>query len=584
MPEQEQEASKKSDHDLPVYRVVLIGMPGAGKSRIGWEISKMLGATFIDTDEEIVAREGRSISDIFAQDGQEAFRIIEQTLIDQLLDQSLKSNKSQVLALGGGALTHPQTAQAVEHFAAQGGSVVYLDTDPDDAIEHAVRRKGARPLLEDDPRGTWMKLYRQRSDQYIRLSTVRVSTRGKTPQGTAATVMDALREKRITVKNRDGDYQVVVGSNLFMHIPQVLSSWHPEPNKIGLIHTAPTQAHSDKVRGILRQHGYQVVEMVIPDAEKGKTIQTLSTVWKKLGLEGFTRSDALIGLGGGAATDAAGFAAATWMRGISYINCPTSLLAMVDASVGGKTGINTAQGKNLVGSFYTPRLVLSDVETLKTLPADIFTEGLGEVVKCGFIADPSLVDILENNASWLKNCIPATLTEDQVAVVTDLIERSVRVKAAYVGKDFTEQGLREFLNYGHTLGHVIELMEGFTVRHGQAVSVGMVFAAELARIEGLIDDDLVDRHRRVLASLGLQTSWRVPDPDKVIALMHRDKKARGPLVRFVVLHGLGQPDHLDGPDERDIREALRRISTSSQDSTSATMTGVGKTVVRKTAA
>lgn len=360
-------------------------------------------------------------------------------------------------------------------------------------------------------------------------------------------------------------YDVRIGEGAMQLLPQMLGT---KPVKVALVHTQPVQRHSDKARAILRQAGYEVLDILVPDAEAGKTIQVASGIWARLGEAGFTRSDAIVGLGGGAATDVAGFVAATWMRGIRYVNCPTSLLAMVDASTGGKTGINTDAGKNLVGSFYTPAGVLADTSTLATLPNDILIEGLGEVAKSGFILDGEILKILSdsNNAKLLRefNADQLENNSELHELIVNLIERTVRVKAYHVSSDLKEQGLREFLNYGHTLGHAIEQIEHFRWRHGNAVAVGMVFAAELAQILGYLDAGDVEYHRSLLDSLGLPTSWqREEDADsafeRVLNLMHRDKKARGNILRFVILDGISNPIHLDNPPIEAVKEAFERV-------------------------
>lgn len=371
-------------------------------------------------------------------------------------------------------------------------------------------------------------------------------------------MIDMVSERAVHVTGAAIEpYDVVIGEGAMNHLVDVLG---PKPAKIALIHTQPVQRHSDRARALLRQGGYEVSDIVIPDAEPGKAITVANGIWERLGNEGFTRSDAVVGLGGGAATDLAGFVAATWMRGVRYVNCPTSLLAMVDASTGGKTGINTPQGKNLVGSFYTPAGVLADTKTLATLPNDIFIEGLGEVAKSGFIRDPEILHILEDHAAELRAFDGSTFLGSPLEdVVAELIERTVKVKAYHVSSDLKEKGLREFLNYGHTMGHAIEKLEHFRWRHGNAVAVGMVYAAELAHLIGYIDQDLVDYHRSLLASMGLPTSWNGGSFDDVLALMHRDKKARGNELRFVVLDEIGHVVHLDNPPAEAVEEAFRRI-------------------------
>jgi shikimate kinase/3-dehydroquinate synthase len=374
----------------------------------------------------------------------------------------------------------------------------------------------------------------------------------------ARKLTEAIMQRTIHVTGSSIEpYDVRVGESVMQQLPEILGE---RPTKIALIHTQPVQRHSDHARALLRRAGYSVSDVVIPDAEAGKTNPVANDIWERLGNEGFTRSDAVVGLGGGAATDLAGFVAATWMRGIRYVNCPTSLLAMVDASTGGKTGINTPQGKNLVGSFYTPAGVLADLKTLATLPNDIFTEGLGEVAKSGLIMDEGILDLLEDHGEELRAFDGAQFLGSPLeGVVSELIERTVRVKAYHVSSDLKEAGLREFLNYGHTLAHAIETLEHFRWRHGNAVAVGCVYAAELAGLLGYLDKDEVDYHRSLLGSLGLPTFWHHEDWDEVLALMHRDKKARGNHLRFVILDGIGHPIHLEDPPQDAVHEAFVRI-------------------------
>lgn len=533
-----------------IPRAVIIGMPGAGKTRIGKEAAFLLGVPFKDSDRLIEQDAGRSISDIFETEGEDSFRRRESRIIGDLLEDFAGG----ILSLGGGAPMTAAVYEALREYRGQGGKVVYLDVDPDEAKSRSLRVKN-RPLLRGQTHDRWMELYQERSPVYQSASNVALKAKGTTPEVIAQRLADALTERVVHVSNLD-PYDVRIGAGVTNRLQVLLGD---EVMRVALIHTTPVQRHSDRARALLRQAGYQVVDVVIPDAEAGKTIAVAQGVWDRLSEEGFTRSDAVVGLGGGAATDLAGFIAATWMRGIRYVNCPTSLLAMVDASTGGKTGINLSQGKNLVGSFYTPVGVLADLRTLSTLPNEIFVEGLGEVAKSGFIMDPEILRLLEDKAESLRS-FDGTESEQWLEdVVEDLIERTVQVKANHVSVDLKDLGLREFLNYGHTLGHAIEQIEHFTWRHGQAVSVGMVFAAELASITGHIDRELVDYHRSLLSSLGLRTTWDGGDFDQVLALMHKDKKARGNKLRFIILDGIGKPTHLDDPPLDAVHEAFRRI-------------------------
>lgn len=532
---------------------VIIGMMGAGKTRVGREASSLLGVPFADADYEIERVIGMSIPQYFEQRGEQAFREVEQRVVLEHL-QSFPG----LFALGGGAPMTPSIQEALQAYMDQGGKVVYLMADPHEAKERA-RRAGGRPMLQGDADARWDALFEARNPVYCQLANTRVRTHGMTPQAAAKRMIEMIEQRVVHVTGESiTPYDVHIGEGVLSLLPETVPA---TANRIALIHTRSVQRHSDKARTLLRKVGKTVCDIEIPDAEAGKTIAVASGIWQRLAREGFTRSDAIVGVGGGACTDVAGFIAATYMRGIAYVNCPTSLLAMVDASTGGKTGINLPEGKNLVGSFYTPAGVLADLNTLTTLPNDIFIEGLGEVAKSGFIKDPEILKILQEHAQSLKNFDGASFAASPLKeVVAQLIERTVRVKAYHVSNDLREAGLREFLNYGHTLGHAIEQLEHFRWRHGNAVAVGCVYAAELGRLTGHIDDELVEYHRDLLSSLGLPTSWNNGSFDDVLALMHRDKKARGNALRFVVLDEIGKPAHLDNPPIEVVREAFERIN------------------------
>jgi 3-dehydroquinate synthase len=347
----------------------------------------------------------------------------------------------------------------------------------------------------------------------------------------------------------DSAYEVVIGSGLLAQLPGLLGSG---VERVLVIHPRVLRATGEAVRDDLGAQGFSVFIEEVPDAEEAKSAEVAAYLWGVLGQSGFTRSDAIVGVGGGTVTDLAGFVAATWLRGVTVVQVPTTLLAMVDAAVGGKTGINTAEGKNLVGAFHPPVGVLCDLAMLKTLPPHEFVSGLAEVIKCGFIADPAILDLIEADPQGVRGCDHPALRE--------LIERSIGVKARVVTKDLKESSLREILNYGHTFAHAIEQVEHFSWRHGPAVSVGMVYAAELARLSGTLDDAVVDRHRSVLAGVGLPTKYRGDRWPELHDAMKRDKKSRGSLLRFVVLEGLAKPRRLEGPDPSLLLAAYAQVS------------------------
>ncbi len=311
--------------------------------------------------------------------------------------------------------------------------------------------------------------------------------------------------------------------------------------KVALIHPPPLAATAEVIRDALSDAGLDAHLLQVPDAEDAKNLTVLGFCWNVFGQIGLDRRDVVIGLGGGSVTDVAGFAAATWMRGVKVIQVPTTLLGMVDAAVGGKTGINTDAGKNMVGAFYEPTAVIADIATLETLPPHELVAGMAEVVKCGFIADPEILTIIEADAIGRRRSV----RRPQLA---ELVRRAVTVKAGVVAADLRESDLREILNYGHTMAHAIEKRERYRWRHGAAVSVGLVFAAELARAAGRLDDETADRHLTVLHTLGLPTTY---DPDalgELVTIMGSDKKTRSGTLRFVILDGLAKPTRLVGPD------------------------------------
>lgn len=355
---------------------------------------------------------------------------------------------------------------------------------------------------------------------------------------------------KVTGKSAADNYDVVVGRGLLERLPKLLGE---RVKRVLVIHPRALRLTGDTVRDELASAGFTALTAEIPDAEEGKHIQVAAFCWQVLGQNDFTRSDAVVAVGGGAVTDLAGFVAATWLRGVKVIHMPTSLLGMVDASVGGKTGINTAEGKNLVGAFHPPAAVLADLDTLSTLPRNELISGMAEVIKCGFIADPAILDLVEKD--------PAAVTDPQSAVLRELIERAIAVKAEVVSEDLKETGRREILNYGHTLGHAIELVERYSWRHGAAVSVGMMFAAELARSVGRLSDADADRHRSILETLGLPVTYRRDRWQGLLDGMRRDKKSRGDLLRFVVLDGVGRPGILDVPDTSLLFAAYQEIAS-----------------------
>jgi 3-dehydroquinate synthase len=337
---------------------------------------------------------------------------------------------------------------------------------------------------------------------------------------------------------------------------QVGCSWQEELSRLMSERTRVAIVFSSAMRsriGSIDAPNTEIHLLEVPDGEEGKDAKTLESLWSQLAEAGFTRSDLLVAIGGGATTDVAGFAAATWLRGIDWIAIPTTLAGMVDAAVGGKTGINTAFGKNLVGAFHSPLEVLTDTRWLETLTDRDFAAGIAEVVKCGFIADREILTLLSGKS----------ITEVRASkrLTEELILRSVKIKADVVGEDFRDGFAREVLNYGHTMGHAVELHSKYALRHGEAVSVGMVFVAELAHLLGVLSEELVALHRSLLSRLGLPTTYPAKFWDELQPMLSLDKKARGKSLRFVAISGIGAPLRLEGVAQSDLVQAYERLGS-----------------------
>ncbi|MFJ3190666.1 3-dehydroquinate synthase [Streptomyces halstedii] len=540
--------------------IVLVGPMGVGKSTVGELLAERLGTTYRDTDADVVAAAGKAIAEIFFDEGEEHFRELERRAVRDAVDQH-----TGVLALGGGAVLDAKTRALLA-----GRPVAYLAMD----VEEAVRRVGlntARPLLAVNPRRQWRELMDARRHLYEEVARTTVATDERTPEEVAQAVLDALelpepapvasgRENtpmteqattRIRIAGTAGTepYEVLVGRQLLGELPNLIGD---RAKRVAVLHPEALAGTGEAVREDLAAQGYEAIAIQLPNAEEAKTAEVAAYCWKALGQTGFTRSDVIVGVGGGATTDVAGFVAASWLRGVRWIAVPTTVLGMVDAAVGGKTGINTAEGKNLVGAFHPPAGVLCDLAALDSLPVHDYVSGLAEVIKAGFIADPVILGLVEAD--------PQAARTPAGPHTAELIERSIRVKAEVVSGDLKESGPREVLNYGHTLGHAIEKNERYKWRHGAAVSVGMVFAAELGRLAGRLDDATADRHRAVLESVGLPLTYRGDQWPRLLENMKVDKKSRGDLLRFVVLDGIGRPAVLEGPDPAVLLAAYGEVS------------------------
>jgi 3-dehydroquinate synthase len=338
----------------------------------------------------------------------------------------------------------------------------------------------------------------------------------------------------------------VIGRNLLNDIAPALEG----SQKVLLVSPSSLAATSDLLKEVLQDSGFEVLLAEVPAGEEAKRIEVAAFCWKIMGQANFNRNDCVIGVGGGSTTDLAGFVAANWLRGVRLFLVPTTLLAMVDAAIGGKTGINTAEGKNLVGSFYLPSKVFVDLNTLESLPRNELLAGMAEVVKYGFIEDVEILNkVLESDQS----------TDITSSTFEWLITRCIEIKERITSLDLKDLGEREFLNYGHTLGHAIEHAERYKWRHGAAIAIGMVFAAELSQLVGKLSGEDVDKHRAVFSKLGLPMSYRADRFDQLVATMQRDKKTRSGVLRFIVLDKIGKPTILTSPSRETLFTAYQAI-------------------------
>jgi 3-dehydroquinate synthase len=346
----------------------------------------------------------------------------------------------------------------------------------------------------------------------------------------------------ITV-NSEHQYDVVIGNDWLEELTSGISKY----DRVAIFYSKSQKEHIPKLSVENEMHYFP-----LPDGEAAKSAQTLAQMWDWMGAAGFTRSDLVVAIGGGTVTDAAGFLSSTWLRGIDWIAIPTTLAGMVDASVGGKTGINSEYGKNLIGAFHSPRKVIIDSKWLNTLSNRDIAAGLAEVIKSGFIGDQSILDLMQN--------FELERDRNNFEILNQLIEKSIAVKSGVVSSDFKESFGREVLNYGHTLGHAVERHSKYALRHGEAVSIGLVFAAHLSHMHCGLDQNIVQQHISLLEKVGLPTTYDRAALPQLQALMSIDKKSRGSTLRFVGLSEVGKTQRIEGLSTDQVAEAYEKIA------------------------
>lgn len=504
--------------------VLLYGPPGVGKSTVGRLVAESLGLPFVDLDLRIAKKAGKPISNIFADEGEAAFRRLEAALLDETL-----SGPSAVIALGGGALLD----EASRARALAAGRVVLL-TAAAETLLARLRADGSRPLLTGDPASRLRALLAAREAHYAGFP-LRVATDGQSPAETALAVQTALGRFGLRAMGRPYTVRVLAADAPPFDLPDSL----PLADRVALV----SDSRVGKTYGMpaaagLAARGARVQPFSFRTGERSKTLRTAERLWQGFLAAGLERGDLLLGLGGGVTTDLAGFAASAYLRGVDWAAMPTSLLGMVDASIGGKTGVDLPQGKNLVGAFHPPRWVWIAPTVLNTLPRRHWRAGMAEVVKHGLIGDPRLFALCASGWKPVR------------AHLTEMLRRAVAVKVGVIEQDPYEQGLRQALNAGHTLGHALEAASAYRLLHGEAVSIGLVLEARLAEQMGLAERGFSEQVAAALTALGLPV--RPPaDVDRRAAMdfMQHDKKRRDGRVRFALPVAIGRVQvGVDVPD------------------------------------
>lgn len=521
--------------------IVLIGFMGTGKTAVGQRLAARLGRPFIDTDALVEARAGRPIARIFQEDGEEAFRRLEAHAVAEACTQP-----GAVIATGGGVVLRPENMRRLR----QAGVVVALRADPD-AILARVGAGEDRPLLSADPATRMRDLLAER-DALYRQCDLSVDTTSLSVEEVSDAILAFIEarsqrpadgasvpDRIVRVALGERGYDVHIGRALLQRTAGYLRARGLTGRVALLTHPDLLAAYGGVVVASLRGSGYEVATVTVRPSESSKSLRVAAQVYDALVEARLDRGAALLVLGGGVAGDLGGFVAATFLRGIAWVAIPTTLLAQVDASIGGKTGVNHPRAKNLIGAVHQPALVLSDIDTLRSLPLRQMRSGLAEVVKTGVIGAPDLIAYLEEHVRAALRRRPDVLAH--------IVRRSAEYKAAVVAADEREAGGRAVLNYGHTIGHGVEAACGYRgLTHGEAIAVGMTLEARLAVRLGICDEGLLERQTRLLEAAGLPTRLgqvrrgRPPDPAAVVGAMAHDKKARAGRLRFVLPAALGR--------------------------------------------
>jgi shikimate kinase/3-dehydroquinate synthase len=537
--------------------LILTGFSTTGKSTVGQLVAARLGFPFRDLDHEIEQRAGCPITAIFARQGEAHFRELESSLLQEAL-----AGERQVIATGGGAVLREANRAAMRRH----GLVICLEAQPETIVARLSTQAGVRPLLADgDPLSRVRALKAERAAYYAEADWT-IHTDLLTPEAVAAEVVRAwatvrprLAGERVgellpaaVVTTGSGSYPLFVGDGLLAALGRLIRQQVGEGAVWVVADAGAAEVHGERLLQALREAGLRVGVRVLAGGEASKDLAVASTLYRWLARERAERGDTLVAFGGGVVGDLAGFVAATYLRGIALVQVPTTLLAMTDSAIGGKTGVNLPEGKNLVGAFHQPRLVLADVALLASLPEREYRAGWAETIKHAFIQDPALLGDLEG-------AVAAVLAQRREYLV-DLISRSMAVKARVVSRDEREDGLRMVLNYGHTIGHALEAAGEYRLLlHGEAVAIGMTAAARIGVALGVTPPELEARQRELIARFGLPLRAPAVPLERALAALAVDKKVRTRRNRWVLLADVGQPVIRDDVPPMLAEQVLREV-------------------------
>jgi shikimate kinase/3-dehydroquinate synthase len=572
--------------DRQIKNLIITGFSGTGKSLVAMEVALRLNWDFLDTDDEIVKQTGKPIAEIFRQDGEGKFRALERETIRKACQQ-----RQTVIAIGGGAIVNPQNYELL----AKTGLIVCLEAKPETIYERLFREAArspeteVRPLLAtDNPLERIRQLKASRQPHYANVDWT-VHTDNLNISQVAEEVIRASRLLRLAhphlnplpsrerklgsqlkanddvaclVETETQSYPIFVGYGLLGKLGEKMKQTALHGTATIISDENVFSLYGSKVEGILKGAGFVVNSFVVPPGEETKSMDFAVKIYDFLVEHRAERDDIIIALGGGMVGDLAGFVAATFLRGMPWIQVPTSLVAMVDASIGGKVGVNHPEGKNLIGAFYQPNLVLADPQTLTTLPQRELTSGWAEVVKHGLILDKEIFEFLESNVSKLAKLEPELLTR--------AIARSTAIKAQVVSQDEKErEGKRTILNYGHTIAHGLEAATRYKrFLHGEAVAIGMMGAAKLSQRSGLLPSAAMERQQALLQKFGLPTSLRAKRSNLKLSIagitraMELDKKMRGKTIRWVLLQDIGKAVIRSDVPQEDVLAVIRELAES----------------------